>query len=117
MDTAMLTDYCSPTILFSAIALVQLFSDLKIPAWKQRALIRLAPLCFSVYIIHENPLIRKLVIRNSMNFALDFPLPVQPLVIIAVSLLIWLVCSGIDSLRLAVFRRLGIEKRPAALQK
>ena len=110
MNTAMLTDYCSPTILFAAVALVQLFSTLEIPNWKHRVLNRLAPLCFSVYLIHEHPLVRKILIHNCMEFAVELPPIVQPLIVITVGLLVLIMCLCIDSIRMRMFQYLGIEK-------
>lgn len=66
MDFFVLTDYCSPTILFSAIALVLLFSALQVPQWALRGLSIFVPLSFSVYIIHDHPLVRRLSIRDSL---------------------------------------------------
>ena len=110
MDTSALVSYSFPTILFSAIALVLLFSTLEVPAWKMKALSILAPLSFSVYIIHEQPLIRQLVIFHSLLFVTELPALMQPVIVILAAVLIWLVCSGLDWLRQRLFVYLHIEQ-------
>jgi len=117
MDTSMLIDYCSPTILFAAIALVLLFSSLQIPTWKIKILSCLAPLSFSTYIIHEHPLIRRLVIRNSMLFAVEFPGVVLLGIVLSSAILIWLTCSCLDWVRKWLFDVLYIEKSLRFLEK
>lgn len=116
-DFFVLTDYCSPLILLAAVALVLLFSVLPVPEWKLRALSFFVPLSFSVYIIHEHPLVRSFIIRNSMLATLQLKPMLQLLVVLGCAVKIWLLCSGLDWLRVRFFRWLQVEKALLMLER
>ena len=105
------------SILLAAVALVLLFSVLPVPEWKLRALSFFVPLSFSVYIIHEHPLVRSFIIRNSMLATLQLKPMLQLLVVLGCAVKIWLLCSGLDWLRVRFFRWLRVEKALLMLER
>lgn len=104
-DFQLLTYYNSPAILLSGYSLFILAINSNI---KSRAAIKviktLSPLTFGVYIIHTNPLIFKNLLADCF---IDYAL-LSPLILILKTLLtvivIYLLCSGIDFIRLCLFR-------------
>jgi len=113
----MLTDYCSPTILLSAVALVLLFSSLKIPSTITKAISFFVPFTFSVYIIHEHPILRQFLIYQR-TAALSALRPWQQVSVIVLSALcIWLACSLWDWVRQGLFKLCGVEKLLRRLEK
>ena len=116
-DLSMLIDYCSPTVLFAAIALVLFFSALRVPRWALRGLSVFVPLSFSVYIIHDHPLVRRLLIQDSLLPVLGLSPWLQLLVVAFCAVKIWAVCSGADWIRLRIFKLLRIDRGLQALER
>ena len=52
-----LIEYTSPTIVLAAVALLAVFSRLRLSRWAQGAVARLAPCTFGIYLLHAHPLI------------------------------------------------------------
>ena len=52
-----LIEYTSPTIVLAAVALLAVFSRLRLSRWVQGAVARLAPCTFGIYLLHAHPLI------------------------------------------------------------
>ena len=101
--------YTSPTILLCGVSLVTLFSQLRIRSGLVSALVCfLAPLSFSVYIIHTHPLIWDQVLKGAFKpYSAYGPLQVVPAVLTA-ALAIFLLCSLVDLVRLKLFDLLRI---------
>lgn len=103
--------YTSPTMLFAAIALLIIFSNLKIK--KLCKTIRfLGPLTFGVYIIHINILIARCY--PILGTFLKPFLTATPVIFVGVIILllegVYLACSLIDFGRLELFRLLRINE-------
>ncbi len=101
----LLTYYNSPAILLSGYSLFIISINLNI---KSRAAINiiktLSPLTFGVYIIQTNPLIFRYLLKNYFeDYALLSPFLFTVKIIFAV-IVIYLICSGIDFIRLCLFR-------------
>ena len=114
IESGFLIHYISPCILISSIALVLLFAKLDIKKSFIRKTISLfAASSFSVYLIHEHPLIRKYLLMGSTKFIANFPVVGMIGAILGVSVAIYLVCSGIDFVRVRISRAIGgqIKKR------
>lgn len=100
-------DYTSPTILLAAIALLELFSHLSLASCS--ALIRLtSPLAFGVYLIHCQRLFYRLVFEGAFVKVSEFPTIILPFAIIIIPLIIYILCSLIDFVRLKLFQFLKI---------
>lgn len=113
----MLTDYCSPTILLSAVALVLLFSSLNIPPAAAKMISFFVPFTFSVYIIHEHPILRQVLLAQRTAGLSGFRPWLQILLVLLGALCLWLLCSLWDWLRLGLFRLIGVERLMSRLDK
>ena len=56
--------YTSPTIVLASYFLINLFSNLVFKEKLKNLISKISPLTFSVYLIHEHPLIRSLFIKK-----------------------------------------------------
>lgn len=68
-----LTTYTSPTILFSAIIMVILFSRLKL---KGTIISKLSPLAFGIYLLQNNAVIWENILKDAFVFVVNNPLPI-----------------------------------------
>ncbi|MCR5160192.1 MAG: acyltransferase [Lachnospiraceae bacterium] len=103
--------YTAPTIVLCGAALLILFSKLEIRGRILTAIVRfLAPLSFSVYIIHTHPLIWECVLKGAFRqYSAYGPVQVIPAVLVT-ALAIFLICSLLDFARLKLFELLRIRK-------
>ncbi|MBR5080348.1 MAG: acyltransferase family protein [Victivallales bacterium] len=99
--------YNSPTILLSAIALLELFMNLNVSCLVP--IIRFAsPTAFGVYLIHEHKAISSHFLIDKFKWTIDQPAWLFPFTIIVSALIIYTVCSLIDFLRLRLFKKLKL---------
>ena len=105
----------SPTVVVLSILLLAIFSKLQISI-HQPAFRMLTLSSFSVYLIHDHPIVRRLVIKPlGFHLASLASLGVIPGTV-AAGLLIYLICSLIDMLREVVFRALRIQMHLSDLE-
>jgi len=104
-----LINYTSPTILVAGISLLLFFRKLRIRNILNRGLIKtFAPLSFSVYIIHTNPLIwTRFLYIKFIEYAQYSPIKLISYVLIT-TFIIYLICSLIDFVRLQIFKLLKV---------
>lgn len=111
-----LTSYLNPIMLIFDICLFGLFSKMKLRGAFPRKLIGfLAPLTFSVYIIHVHPLCWAWL-KFRFTFIADLRELVYIPLVLAFALAIYLACSLLDYLRVLLFRLLRVEKLSAAIE-
>ena len=108
--------YTSLNICICAVSLFLFFRNLDLRSWCCRAVAFLAPMTFSVYLIHDHPLIRKYVIQAKLGFISRLSTPLMLLTAVGVAVGIYLVCSLIDLLRLYLFKWLKVKPRLAKLE-
>ncbi len=102
--------YLSPTVLVAAITLLLLFARRPVlPKWLHKITVFLAPVSFSVYLIHEQRQVRDNFIVDRFAALVEQPPVLFALYIIGSVLAIYLVCSLIDYGRLWLFRLLRIK--------
>ena len=102
----LLISYISPTILFSAIMLLVVFSRIK-PKFVK--LIKIAtPLVFGIYIIHENEHIRP-VLKELLEPITSLPVYIFPFAVIGIGLCIFIACITIEYARYNLFKLLKIK--------
>ncbi len=110
--------YNSPLYLIGSVALLCFFINLKIRSKFSIAIINFfAPVCFGVYLIHDNYLIRHYLMKNSFAFLANFNALSMTLLIIGFALAIFISCSLIDWIRELLFRKLKIKIRFANLEE
>ncbi|MCQ2418869.1 MAG: acyltransferase [Clostridia bacterium] len=111
-----INSYLNPLMLIFDICLFGLFAKMKLQGDFLRKLIGfLAPLTFSVYIIHVHPLCWALM-KFRFTFIAEYRELFYVPLVIAFALAIYLVCSLLDYLRVLLFRLLRMEKLCAATE-
>jgi len=109
--------YKSPTILVASLALLLLFSSLKIPKFLKYTVSFLAPAAFGVYIIHMHPQIwNRAIVGQFSGLAGDNP-GVMVLKILGAVILLYLVFSLVELVRVYLFRLLKIKERLGNLEE
>jgi len=117
-----LIDYTSPFIVSSAVSLLVLFSGMNITKRIPRILIRFfAPAAFSVYLIHAHPLMWNRVMHLRFAGLVSFGTLAFAASVLAVAAVVFIACSLVDHLRIALFKILRVsslaEKLEAKIQK
>lgn len=104
----LLLHYTAPTMLLCSIALLVLFRGMKLSAWMSKAVAVLSPLSFGVYLIHDNPLVRKHLILMRMTALAGL----NPLLLVLCLFVCWagvyFVCLMIEWLRTKLFALLRV---------
>lgn len=89
--------YTSPSMLFAAICLFMVFLNINIENKVAIKVLRiLSTSSFSVYLIHDNSLIRKIFITNKFSFLAHLNPLVVVLILILLATIIYLVCTLLD---------------------
>lgn len=101
--------YTSPTIVIAAISAVLLFASMRLPAFLEKGARYCTPFVFSVYLIHEHPLIRQNLIKDRFLFAVTLPAIPQVLTVIGITDGIWICCFLLEFIRQQIFRLLKID--------
>ncbi len=109
-------NYNSLNLWICALSLLLFFRGLKIRPFPGRVIAFLTPMTFSVYLIHDHPLIRTRFFNTSLHFLGRLNTPLMLLSAVGIAVCIYLVCSGIDWIRCFLFRLLKIRKRLDALE-
>ena len=112
----LLSSYVAPTTFLAGLALLLLFSKVRIQAEAVKALIRfLSPLCFSVYLVQVQPYFWNYYLKGRYSaIARLAPLPAMGKVLLT-ALLLYLFCLAVDLLRALLFRILSVRKLAAWL--
>ena len=101
--------YTSITVVITAISLVILFKRIRMSRLTKKVVSFLTPMTFSVYLIHNNDLIQEYVFDNvSKEISLQ-PLPILILCIFGFAVVVYILCSMIDMLRIKIFKLLKID--------
>lgn len=103
--------YLSPFIVGTAIMLVILFAGLEIRSKFGSTIVKkLAPLSFSVYLIHTNLSIFDYVLKGKLAFMADYSTGYLLCAVLGAAAAIYLVCSLIDAVRSAIFKQIHISQ-------
>lgn len=108
-NTSFLVNYISPTVLLSAVALLEAFSRLRVGKIFGKVISLMAPLSFSVYLIHVHPLPWQHFMLNRFTWIGELSAPLLALAVIGCALGIYLACSAIDLVRYALFRLIRVK--------
>ena len=107
--TNLCTKYNSLNICICAMALFLLFRSLRFKDGVNRWIAFLAPMTFSVYLIHDHPYVRNYIIKAHLSFMHPMSTPFMLATMLAVAVGIYLLCSAIDLLRLWLFQLLHVK--------
>lgn len=72
-----LIEYTSPTMVLAAVSLLAVFSRMKLSPRGERAVARLSPHAFGVYLLHAHPLVFRLVLEGRFSHLGTGPIPVM----------------------------------------
>lgn len=78
-----LTGYVSPTVLFSGLIMVILFSRIK---FKGTIISKLSPLVFGIYLLQNNEIIWEIVLKDAFVFVVNNPIPIGVLLVFIIAL-------------------------------
>ena len=108
VNSELLLDYTAPTMLLCAAALLAFSRGLALPGWLAKAATALSPLTFGVYLIHDNPLVRKHLISMRLT-ALANGSPIAMLLGLFICWAgLYAACLVLEWLRLKLFERLRV---------
>ena len=107
----LLIDYQSITILGAAVSLLLAFENIRFHSKLIKIISFFSPLAFSVYLIHEHPLIIKVLIYDKFVMIAKYPSFQMILSILGIVIGIYLLCSFIDIIRHYLFLILRIKER------
>lgn len=103
------TSYISFTMVILAVALLAVFSKIKITSvWGQRIIKSMASATFGVYLIHDNIAIRNYFIKDQFTWIAYLEPWKIPIFVAVISLIIFAVCIVIDLGRGMLFKMLRI---------
>lgn len=102
--------YTSPTIILCAVFLFQFFKNIKYKKSIINFITFFSPISFGVYLFHEEPLIRECFINGKFVEYLSKKFISCMLYIIITIIVIWLVGSLVDKIRLILFEFLKIQE-------
>lgn len=103
--------YLSPTLLLTSVFLVLIFSRVNLHKVSVIVVKFLSPLAFSVYLIHDHPLIREYLFNDKLVWMLDYPSIITCFMIVGVGIVVYLLCSIIDIPREYLFKLFKIKQK------
>lgn len=109
--------YKSPLVVLAAVCLFLYFEKMKISPFWEKVIGFFSPMAFSVYLIHNHPLIATHFIEKRFVEYAALPWIVEIIAVLGTAVLINLACYAIDFLRLGLFKRLQIRKRLDLLEE
>ena len=109
IDGLDLTAYNSPTTIIAAMALVLLFSSLSLSTSVREISKFCVPFTFSIYIVHEHPLIRQAILIDRFLPILQLSAPMMIVAILSIAIVIWAGCFILDLIRQYVFMLLNVD--------
>lgn len=110
IDGNLLVEYTSPTMLIASVALLLLFSKIKTSVFIARFVSFVSPASFGIYIIHTHPLIFYGILTDTFAGIAGSPLAITFLLIIGSAFLIFVICFGIELLRIRLFKALKLKQ-------
>ena len=105
-----LLGYTSPTILMSAILMLIVFSRVRIIERLKKIVLLFAGASFGVYLIHVHPVIKELVWSNAFASYAEYSLGGMIFAIFASAVVIYILCSVTDLIRMRIFEIIHIDK-------
>ena len=106
----MWVSYISITVVASSVFLVLFFERLKINQLGSRVVSFVAPLAFSVFLIHTHPLLFEFF-KDCFSWVINYPIYVMIPLIIGFALAIFIVCCFIDLFREWLFKTIKLKDR------
>ncbi|MDO4798579.1 MAG: hypothetical protein Q4A01_11250 [Coriobacteriales bacterium] len=99
----LLLDYTSPAVVCSAVGLMLLFSRVRVEGLSARVVGFCAPLCFGVYLLHQEPLVREYLIAGRFAGYADLGPASAVLAVLGTAAAIFVVGILVDAVRARIF--------------
>lgn len=112
-----LLGYTSPTILMSAILMLIIFSKVRINERLKKTVSLFASASFGVYLIHVHPAIKVLVWSNAFTSYAEYSIVGMIFAIFASAVVIYIICSLVDFIRMRIFEIAHIDKLCLGIDK
>lgn len=112
----LLVKYTSPAMLFAAIFLLLLFSNIKVGKAGAKVIGFFAPISFGVYIVHLNALVLKTFINKKFTFVSDYPWYAEIAMIFLIAIAIFVLSAAVDEIRLMLFKVCRVDKFAAKIE-
>ena len=112
-----LMSYRSPTVLLASCAWLLLMVRLEVPPRLARVLRFFAPAAFGVYLIHDNPLVRGVLMSDAFAWIGGLPAPLLVLAVLGCACAVFAVCLVADRLRVALFSAVRIPRLADACER
>lgn len=104
LGLGILISYVSPTILFSGIIMVILFSRIKLNQKCISIISKLSPLAFGIYLFQETPIIRNTFIKNSFSFLANKNIILSILGVLLIAFIIFFIGLIIEFIRTKIYK-------------
>ena len=105
-----LISYISPTILLGSIFLVSFFQNIQIKGVIRKMVGLISPMTFSVYLIHNHPLVEEYMNKRFSVYA-SYSWWIEIFLVILTVIAINLLCYIIDGFREFLFRRFSLRQQ------
>lgn len=112
-----LVKYTSLPVLTAGICLLLIFRNLNVPVFIKRFASVVAPLTFSIYVIHGLPLVSDNFLKNKFTCLNTYSVPVMIIAVLGIAAVFFIVCAAIDFVRARVFDLLKIKERLNKLEE
>lgn len=105
----MFYNYNSATVTVSSICLFLFFLKIKISnKYIKKAILKIAPLTFAIYIVHEHPLIKNVLYNKILQIKISMQTTNIFIIIFLSCLIIYIICCLIENVRRYFVKKLNI---------
>ncbi len=108
--TTILTNYTSPNTVFIAAIMLILFKNMRIPNFLKKFIGALSASSFGVYIIHAHPFVMEKIFEGNFAFLDNYNSFLAILGVVIICVLVYIICSLIDYIRVFIFKIIHINK-------
>lgn len=109
--------YNSPNVLISGIILLVIFERITFKEDTINVIKKTAPLAFSVYLIHANPIIWSNYLQGAFQNYVNMDWWMEFIAILITALVIYILCLAIDCIRELLFKVLKVKEKVAFIDK
>lgn len=97
--------YNVPNVLIASICLFLYFKTIKIKnKYLNKLILQIAPLTFAVYVIHEQPILRKILYTDILHTEICYNNPYGILIVLSSIIVIFSICTLIEYIRVNILK-------------
>lgn len=105
-DEEVILGYTAPGIVLISVFLLYYFAELRIGTVGEHVITKIAPLVFSVYLVHDHPLFRENFIQGRFAPLVSLPAPYVVMHTVGFAILLYAFCCAVDFVRQYIFVRI-----------